>query len=654
MFEATGPDRAAARSRSPTRQSGTITGTTSFSTSGSTGVIFTNYGSMSAGSTGPVLSVRGDGTGSGGGTFSFTNTSTGTITGTTSFSTSGSTGVIFTNYGSMSAGSTGPVLSVRGDGTGSGGGTFSFTNTSTGTITGTTSFSTSGSVGVIFTNYGSMSAGSTGPVLSVQGDGTGSGGGIFSFTNTSTGTITGSTVVSTSGSTGVIYTNYGSMSAGSTGPVLSIHGDGQGSTDSGIVFFNASNAAVQGDVTVRAQGGMSVAFENDGTISGGTPTTELGVSDDGTLWAANLGSIAGTWSVTGGANDDFIYQDAQGSAANITFVGGGGANTLVNEGDVGGITFDASATFDASKLNLLENTHAADPGAGGQPAIQMQGGAGPNALINFAGGTGFALNLAGGTSTDNLYNCAMPNLPGIQFESNGSPDRGVWTFTAVFGDVLQNAGDGVHSISYVAPDDSSPDFLLNSGNNIGSITMDAGFGFNLLSNLGSSVDNLSLLGTVPATNTTINPVAVLTSNTPDYDGLPAQANEIDNEGDSVNGIALQGGHGDVLFENSGADVRNVDVTAGDGAATFYNSNAGADLSGVTFVGGSQADVFQNDADGMKLFNVSTGGGDDVVNLRGDNIGNDATTSTIHLGNGDETFLSSRTESDKCRRLRRHG
>ena len=130
-------------------------------------MIFTNYGSMS-GSTGPVLSARGDGTGSGGGIFSFTNTSTGTITGTTTVSTSGSVGVIFTNYGSMSASATGPVLSVRGDGTGSGSGTFSFTNTSTGAITGTTSFSTSGSTGVIFTIYGSMSGGSTGPVLSVQ------------------------------------------------------------------------------------------------------------------------------------------------------------------------------------------------------------------------------------------------------------------------------------------------------------------------------------------------------------------------------------------------------------------------------------------------------------------------------------------------------
>ena len=89
-------------------------------------------------------------------------------------------GIIFTNYGSMSAGSTGPVLSIKGDGTGSGGGIFSFTNTSTGTINGTTNVSTSGSTGVIFTNYGSMSGTSGGPVLSAYGDGAGSGGGIFS------------------------------------------------------------------------------------------------------------------------------------------------------------------------------------------------------------------------------------------------------------------------------------------------------------------------------------------------------------------------------------------------------------------------------------------------------------------------------------------
>ncbi|MEI8019850.1 MAG: hypothetical protein WCH39_16725, partial [Schlesneria sp.] len=157
-----------------------------------------------------ALTVFQDGTGSGGGIFSFTNTSTGTITGTTSISTSGSTGIIFTNSGSMSGNSFGPVLGFRGDGTGSGGGIFSFTNTSTGTITGTTSISTSGSTGIIFTNSGSMSGNSFGPVLGFRGDGTGSGGGIFSFTNTSTGTITGTTSISTSGSMGIIFTNSGS------------------------------------------------------------------------------------------------------------------------------------------------------------------------------------------------------------------------------------------------------------------------------------------------------------------------------------------------------------------------------------------------------------------------------------------------------------
>ncbi|MEO8268872.1 MAG: hypothetical protein ABI557_04070, partial [Aureliella sp.] len=53
-------------------------------------------------------------------------------------------------------------------------------------------------------------------------DGSGSGGGVFSFTNTMTGTISGTTNISTSGNTGLIFMNQGSMSGG-TGPVLSFH-----------------------------------------------------------------------------------------------------------------------------------------------------------------------------------------------------------------------------------------------------------------------------------------------------------------------------------------------------------------------------------------------------------------------------------------------
>ncbi|MEO8271148.1 MAG: hypothetical protein ABI557_15610, partial [Aureliella sp.] len=588
-----------------------------------------------SGSSGPALGFHGDGGGSGGGLFSFTNTSTGTITGGTNVATSGGVGVILTNSGSMSGGVSGPALSFRGDGGGSGGGIFSFTNTSTGTITGGTTVATSGTMGVIFTNSGSMSQ-STGPALSFHGDGGGSGGGIFSFINTSTGTITGGTTVSTSGSMGVVFTNSGSMSGNPAGPVLSFHGDGTG-LDSRIAFYNAATGFVEGDVSFDVRGGMNLIFENDGTMTGaGASGTVLSVADSGQLQAANLGLIAGIWVITAGTNDDFVFQGTSGSVGQIHFTGGGGSNTLLNQGSVAGIVFDATQSTQQT-LNLLQNSHAAvTPNPGATPVIEMLGGAGANALINFEQGTGFVLNMIGGTGPDNLYNAAT-SLPSIHFASGGSPDRGVWTFP--LGDVLENVGSGIGSIQYTAPHDSSPDLLLNSGDDVGEITMEAGFGYNLLQNEGSRANNIGLQGLIPTAGTTIDPVAVLTPNLPNYGDLPSQANVLVNNGSSVNGITLIGGHGDTSFYNAGARVQNVSVAAGDASTTFFNAPAGINLSGVQFVGSASSEMFRNDARGLSAFTLDMGGGGDVVEMRGDSIGSPSALSTIALGDGGGIFSS---------------
>ncbi len=613
---------------------GTITGGTTISTSGSMGVIFNNSGSMS-GANGPALSFHGDGNGSGGGVFSFTNTSTGKITGGTTISTSGSMGVIFNNSGSMS-GANGPALSFHGDGSGSGGGIFSFTNTSTGKITGGTTISTSGSMGVIFNNSGSMS-GANGPVLSFHGDGSGSGGGIFSFTNTSTGKITGGTTVSTSGSMGVIFINSGSMSGNTTGPVLSFHGDGD-SLESSIAFYNAATGFVDGDVSFDVRGGMDLVFENDGTMTGaGATGTVLSVADSGQLQAANLGQIAGLWAISAGTNDDFVYQGALGSVGQIQFTGGGGSNTLLNQGAVAGIVFDATQSTQLQTLNLLQNSHAAVTLAGGAtPVIEMHGGAGANALINFDQGTGFALSMVGGSGPDNLYNAAT-NLPSIHFVTGGSPDRGVWTFP--LGDVLENVGSGIGVIQYTAPHDSSPDLLLNSGDGVGAITMDPGFGYNLLQNEGSRAQHILLQGLMPTAGTPVVPVAVLTPNLPSYGDVPSQANAIVNKGSFVTGLTLVGGHGQTTFYNSGAGVQNVSVTAGDNTAAFYNASSGINLIGLNFIGSSSSETFRNDASGLNAFTLDMGGGGDVVDLRGDSTGSAAAVSTVNLGAGGGTFSS---------------
>ena len=457
---------------------------------------------MLGSSYGPVLSIYGDGTGYGGGMLSFTNTSTGTISGTTSISTSGSTGIIFTNSGSMLGSSYGPVLSIYGDGTGYGGGMLSFTNTSTGTISGTTSISTSGSTGIIFTNSGSMLGSSYGPVLSIYGDGTGSGAGFISLTNTSTGTITGTTNVSTEGNVGVIFMNFGSISGSVPGPVLSFNGNGLGSNNSIMAFFNAGTGTIYGDVSIKAQASTSVLFENDGQISGGDNSgTSLSVSGNGVLQAENFGSIADGWNLTGGANDNFVYQSQSASADKIAFTGGDGSNTLLNEGLVGGIVFDVSASTQSSNLNLLENTGAAISSASGSvPVIEMLGGAGPNDLINFAGGTGFAINMYGGSGPDILYNAAS-NLPSITLTS-GAGDASLFNYGDNDADITLIGGAGSNLLENLGPDAGSLTLIGGSGSNdmyvarsiVGSATLIGGSGTNAMNIESGSVNNVSFTG----------------------------------------------------------------------------------------------------------------------------------------------------------------
>ncbi len=356
--------------------------------------------------------------------------------------------------------------------------------------------------------------------LTVFQDGTGSGGGIFSFTNKSTGTITGTTSISTSGSVGVIFTNYGSMSSdpassssssssssslsGSTliGPVLSFYGDGLGSNSSIIAFFNTATGTIFGDLSINAQAGTSVVFENDGQISGTDNSgTSINVSGNGILQAENFGSIAGVWNLTGGTNDNFVYQSQTASSDKIDFTGGHGSNTLLNEGLVGGIVFDASASTQSSNLNLLENTGAAISSASGSvPAIEMLGGAGPNDLINFAGGTGFAINMYGGSGPDILYNAAS-NLPSITLTA-GAGDASLFNYGDSDADITLIGGAGSNLLENLGPDAGSLTLIGGSGSNdmyvarsiVGLATLIGGSGTNAMNIESGSVNNVSFTG----------------------------------------------------------------------------------------------------------------------------------------------------------------
>ena len=369
-------------------------------------------------------------------------------------------------------------------------------------MSGTTTITTTGSAGIIFTNSGSMLGSSYGPVLSIYGDGTGSGAGLLSFTNTSTGTITGNTNVSTKGSVGVIFMNYGSISGSVPGPVLSFNGDGLGSSSSIMAFFNAGTGRIYGDLSIKAQAATSLFFENDGQISGTDNSgTSLSVSGNGILEAENFGSIAGNWNLKGGSNDNFVYQSQSALAGKIAFTGGEGSNTLFNEGVVGGIVFDATASTQSSNLNILENTGAAISSTSEPaPAIVMLGGTGPNILINLDGGTGFAIKMSGGSQSDFLYNSAS-NLPSITLTA-GSGDATLYNYGDNAADVTLIGGSGSNLLESLAPDVGSLTLIGGSGSNemhvarsiVGTATLEGGTGTNAMDIEGGTVNNVSFTG----------------------------------------------------------------------------------------------------------------------------------------------------------------
>ena len=483
----------------------------------------------------------------------------------------------------MSGSSYGPVLSIYGDGAGYGGGYFSFSNTSTGTITGTTTVSGSGSLGIIFTNSGGMSGSSYGPVLSIYGDGAGYGGGYFSFSNTSTGTITGTTTISGSGSLGIIFTNSGGMSGSSYGPVLSIYGDGAGSSDSIIALFNSATGTIYGDLSVKVKSGMNLLFENDGQISGGDNSgTSLSVSGNGILQAENFGTIAGSWNLTGGANNNFVFQSPSASSDTITFTGGNGNNTLINEGLVGGIVFDASASTQSSHLNLLENTGSAISSTSGSvPAIVMRGGAGPNTLINFASGTGFAIKMFGGSVSDNLYNAA-PNLPSI-------------TMTAGAGDAS----------------------LFNYGDNDAEVTLTGGAGSNLLQNLGPDAGSLTLIGGSGSNNMYVARSIVGTATLVGGTGT----NAMDIEGGTVNNVSFTGGPGNDSLRITGRVIQSF---------TFNGEGGNNSLE----LDGQLTSTRQT----TLTTNITLGTTGNNVAILDGVIGSAASPVTIHGGSGNDNYF----------------
>ena len=520
---------------------------------------------MSGSSIGPVLSYSGDDAGSGGGIFSFTNAPTGTISGTTVISVSGSTGVIFTNYGSMSGSSIGPVLSYSGDDAGSGGGIFSFTNAPTGTISGTTNISVSGSIGVIFTNYGSMSGSSIGPVLSYSGDDAGSGGGIFSFTNAPTGTISGTTNISVSGSIGVIFTNYGSMSGSSIGPVLSYSGDGLGTNNSYLQFFNAGTGTVTGGFSINAAGGLGIAFQNNGILSGAGPAgTILNVSGTGQLLASNFGTISGTWMVTGGNNDE-IAEGSLATVGSINFIGGGGSNTLVNLGNgVGSITFTAGAGS-ASLYNYGDNVSQ----------ITLIGGSGINQLESFGADVG-TITLVGGSGSNYLY-AARENINTI-IVSGGTGTNSLDIEGGIAQNVAFTGGASNDSVKINGQVTNNLTINGNGGNNsielAGQINA-PGLVTNIT--LGTTGNNVVILD--GAVGTLISPVTILGGSGDDrYVVMPSLTGD----------VTLSAGHGnnDYVLADASATVTVNQTWLGTGDtsldtldfSSFRNSGINLDIS----------------------------------------------------------------------------
>ena len=394
---------------------------------------------------------------------------------------------------------------------------------------------------------------------------------------------------------------------------------------------------------------------NSGTIS----STLVFSGDEGADLFRNAGTIA-TLTFGGGADDDIIANLAGGHVATLAFGGDDGIDVLQNSGTVTSLSFGGGADEDILINNagatigtlvfggdrefntsgiLTPISNGADDGAdtlinfGSVGVLTFAGGADDDVFSNRLTGTVTTLNFGGDEGSDTLQNAGV--LTTLTFGGGADDDMlvntGTITDTLTFGGDLEFDVNG-HLQSIAAGADDGVDTLINYGT-IAAIVFHGGADDDVLLNqAGASVQGvLTFQG--DSGNDVLRNNGTITALT---FGGGADDDLLVNSGTVLVTLTFSGDSGNDMLYNTASTVGTLMFTGGADDDTLLNT--GSTLALLNFRGGADDDIFQNSGSDITALVFGGDSGNDVLR----NSGNDIATLTFGGGADDDVLLSSGT------------
>ena len=371
-------------------------------------------------------------------------------------------------------------------------------------------------------------------------------------------------------------------------------------------------------------------FQNSGRATG--QITFLGGAGGDTLLNQTTGTL-GTITFRGddGAN---LFQNAGTTTGSVTFIGGSGSDTLLNQatGRMGTITFHGD---DGANLFLNAGTTTG--------TVTFSGGSGGNTLLNQSTGTMVSISfhgddgatlfqnsgsitgtvtLVGGAGSNTLLNQSSGTILNISFHGDDGAN------------LFQNAGTTTGAVTFIGGAGSNTVLNLSTGT-IGTITFHGDDGANLFQNAGSTTGTVTFVGG-SGTNTLVNqPTGSMATIT--FHGDDG-ANLFQNAGSTTGTVTFVGGSGSNTLVNLSTGTMGTITFHGDDGANLFQ-NAGTTTGSMTFIGGSGGNTLINQTTGT--MGAITFHGDDSADLLL-NAGRTTSTTIFVGGSGNDTLLNQTT------------
>jgi Periplasmic copper-binding protein (NosD)/Right handed beta helix region len=385
-----------------------------------------------------------------------------------------------------------------------------------------------------------------------------------------------------------------------------------------LALFNAPGGTISGFTIVGTSGAFS--FENGGTMvdstidatpsASGTFTNDLGGTLTNVTYKSsaagdtvtNFGSISG-FTFVGGAGPGLLNLYGPENVG-ITYMGGTAGDTLVigtDARDVSGISFDgndgpdllASDASDISDVTLNAGLGTAtlwSLGAGAS-GLTLVGGSGLAILDNTGeGATGLVLQAGAGGGT---LNNTGDHFGSISLVGGSSTNA------------LINSGDGGSSIELIGGSGSNS--LTNTGNNVVLISLIDGAGINgadSADNSGNTVGSIVMTTNAGVTDLINSGSGIGSITDTSNGGMPSVTNS-----GGVGSLVFNGGSGDASLVDSGAGPTATISFTGGGPDDVFDDSATAQTVSFNAMRGSGQVVIENGATGTITLVEGTGAND---------------------------------------------